>query len=298
MSVAFFRGQSLKSTDLKIVIRDSSGVPVDPYYIRYSLFDYTTGIDVLIGVPNRIPATTGVGQYYVDTLIPLDANIGDWIVRWNFNESPTSPLVEVAQDFNVVSQDINISIAQTNQQNTLLRRLRIFLRDNNPDRNYRFRPPATEKYMQTNTQVFGYIWEDEELYEYLLAAVDELNSSPPVTGVTLDNMPDRWRTNVLMRAAAFACGAVSLNWIADEFGYSLSGVNLDLEKSSKYEAMKSNFLQEWQQSRELIKASIKIIKGLQQPRYGMGISSALGPYSRPGTQSRRNFASGGRGGWA
>lgn len=80
--------------------------------------------------------------------------------------------------------------------------------------------------------------------------------------------------------------------------YSISGVSLDIDKSSKYEAMKSNFLQEWQSSRELIKASIKIIKGLSQPRYGIGISSALGPYSRPGTQSRRNFVSGGRGGWS
>jgi hypothetical protein len=80
-----------------------------------------------------------------------------------------------------------------------------------------FRPPAKEKFMQTRTQVFGYIWEDEELYEYLLSAVDELNSSPPVTGVTMDTLPDRWRTNVLMRAAAFACGAASMNWIADEF---------------------------------------------------------------------------------
>jgi hypothetical protein len=298
MAVAFYQGQQLQPTDLNIITRDVTGVPVDPYYIVYSLFDYTTGIEVLIGSPNQIPASTGVGQYYVSTVIPLDANIGDWVVRWNFNETPTSPLVEVVQNFNVVTQDVKTTIAQTTAQDTLLRRLRIILRDNNPDRNYRFRPPSTEKFMQTRTQVFGYIWEDEELYEYLLAAVDELNSSPPVTGVTMDTIPDRWRTNILMRAAAFACGAVTLNWIADEFDYSISGVSLTIDKSSKYEAMKSNFLQEWQSSRELIKASIKIVKGLSQPRYGIGISSALGPYSRPGTQSRRNFVSGGRGGWS
>jgi very-short-patch-repair endonuclease len=80
--------------------------------------------------------------------------------------------------------------------------------------------------------------------------------------------------------------------------YSISGVSLDIEKSSKYEAMKDNFLAEWEKSRELIKRSIKIIKGLNQPRYGIGISSSLGPFSRPGTQSRRNFASGSRGGWS
>jgi hypothetical protein len=177
-------------------------------------------------------------------------------------------------------------------------RLRIMLRDNNPDRNYRFRPPSTEKFMQTRTQVFGYIWEDEELYECLLMAVDELNSSPPVTSVTLDNIPDRWRTNILLRAAAFACDSVTANWIVDEYGYTISGVSLDLEKSSKYQALAESFLTQWDKSRELIKASIKIIKGLSQPRYGIGISSALGPYSRPGTQSRRNFISGFRGGWS
>lgn len=217
MSVAFYQGQSLTASDLKIIIRDVSGVPVDPYYIRYSLFDYTTGIEVLIGDANRIPATTGVGQYYAGAVIPLDANIGDWVIRWNFNETAVSPLVEVVQDFNVVGADVKTEIAQTSSQDLLLRRLRIILRDNDPDRNYRFRPPSTEKFMQTNTQVFGYIWEDEELYEYLLMAVDELNSSPPATDVTLDNIPTRWRTNLLMRAAAFACGAVTLNWIADEF---------------------------------------------------------------------------------
>jgi DNA mismatch endonuclease (patch repair protein) len=79
--------------------------------------------------------------------------------------------------------------------------------------------------------------------------------------------------------------------------YSISGVSLDVEKSSKYESMKNNFYQEADKSQELAKRSIKIIKGLRQPRYGVGISSALGPYSRPGVQSRRNFISGFRGGW-
>lgn len=160
-----------------------------------------------------------------------------------------------------------------------------------------FRPPSHEKFLQAQTQVFGYIWEDEELYEYLLMAVDIFNATPPVTGITLTTMPDRWRTVVMLRAAAFACAAVALNWIADEFTYSISGVSLDIEKSSKYESMKSNFIEEYEKAEEKAKRSIKIIKGLRQPRYGIGISSALGPYSRPGVQSRRNFISGFRRGW-
>lgn len=292
MSVAFKPGQTLSSGDLKVTIRNSVGTPTDPSYIRYSLFDSTTGIDVLMGAPDRIPATSGTGEYYVDATIPLDANVGDWLVRWNFKQSPTSPMVQVVQPFNIVKESTVVSVTGDANIDDLIRRLRIILRDNNPDRNYRFRPPATEKFLQAQTHVFGYIWEDEELYEYLVFAVDIFNSFPPVTGVTLTDMPNRWRSVILLEAAARACAAVTLNWIADEYGYSISGVSLDLEKSSKYQAMKENFLNEFKEASEMAKKTVLIIKGLQQPRYGIGISSALGPYSSPGVQSRRNWVSG------
>jgi len=298
MSVAFFPGYTLTQDDLKIVIRDSMGAPTDPYYIRYSLFDVTTSMEVLIGANDRIPATTGVGQYYSNATLPLDSNIGNWLIRWNFRETVSSPLIEAVQEFNVVGQGTVISITGNAAQDLLIKRLRILLRDNNPDRNYRFRPPSREEFLQAQAQVFGYIWEEEELYEYVLMAIDFFNSAPPVTGIDINNLPDRWRTTVLMRAAGMACGALAMNWIADEMGYSISGVSLDLEKSSKYESMKNNFYGEADKSQELAKRSIKIIKGLKQPRYGIGISSALGPYSSPGVQSRKNFVSGSRGGWS
>jgi len=292
MSVAFKPGQTLTSTDLKITVRNAGGTPVNPSYIRYSLFDDTTGLEVLIGAPDRIPATSGTGEFYVDATIPLDANVGDWLVRWNFKESPTSPTVQAAQPFNVVKDSTVVSVSGDPNIVLLIRRLRIMLRDNNPDRNYRFRPPSTEKFLQSQTHVFGYIWEDEELYEYLLFGVDTFNGFPPVTGITLENMPDRWRSAVLLEAAGRACAAVTLNWIADEYGYSISGVSLDLEKSSKYQSMKENFLNEFREVAEKNKQSIKIVRGLQQPRYSIGISSALGPFSAPGVQSRRNWVSG------
>jgi hypothetical protein len=292
MSVAFRQGQILTENDLKIIVRNTSGEPIDPYYIRYSIFDCTTGIEVLIGAPDRIPATTGVGRYYVDTTIPLDANIGDWLVRWTFRETPLSPLVQVVQEFNVVAKEIITDITSIPPEQIMMKRLRIMLRDNNPDRNYRFRPPSSEKFLQMQAQVFGYIWEDYELYEYLTMSVDFFNTAPPITGVTLTNLPDRWRAPILIKAASIACGAIALNWIADEFDYSISGVSLSIEKSSKYQSMKESFEAEYDKVLELTKSSIKIIKGLRQPRYGIGISSALGPYSRPGVQSRRNFVSG------
>jgi hypothetical protein len=298
MSVAYQPGQTLIQDDLKIVIRDNVGNLVDPYYIRYSIFDYTTGVEVLIGAPDQVPATVGTGQYYVSTTIPLDSNIGDWLVRWNFRETSGSPTVQVVQEFNVVAKDVKTDITSVSSEQLLISRLRIILRDNNPDRNYRFRPPASEKFLQTQAKVFGYVWEDYELYEYLLMAVDFFNTAPPVTGISLTQTPDRWRAVVLLKAASLACGALALNWIVDEYSYSISALSLDIEKSSKYQSMKDSFETEYDKILEQAKRSIKIAIGLKQPRYGIGISSALGPYSRPGVQSRRNFVSGFRGGWS
>lgn len=77
--------------------------------------------------------------------------------------------------------------------------------------------------------------------------------------------------------------------------YSISGVSLDIEKSSKYQAMKDEYINEYDKLVEANKRSIKIIKGLRQLRYGIGITSALGPLNRPGVQSRRNMISPGYG---
>jgi len=136
MAVAFHKGYTLTSGDLKISIRDMTGTLIDPYYIRYALYDVTTGVEILIGPSERVPATTGTGQYYSNATVPLDANIGDWVIRWNFRESVTSPLVEAVQEFNVVGDNVVVSVTGSPEVDNLIRRLRILLRDNNPDRNY------------------------------------------------------------------------------------------------------------------------------------------------------------------
>lgn len=73
--------------------------------------------------------------------------------------------------------------------------------------------------------------------------------------------------------------------------YSISGVSLDIEKSSKYQSMKDEYISEYDKLVEAAKRSIKIVKGLRQQKYGVGITSALGPLDRPGTMSRRNWVS-------
>jgi hypothetical protein len=91
---------------------------------------------------------------------------------------------------------------------------------------------------------------------------------------------------------------MAVNWVLNEFSYSISGVSLDIEKSSKYQAVAEIYIGEWDKLVEAAKDSIKIVKGLRQFRYGIGLTSALGPLTRPGIQSRRNLITGGGPSWS
>lgn len=294
MAVAFIRGATTGPDDLNIIVRDMGGNLIDPFRLEYAVYDNTTGVEVLIGSPVNTPIKMSTGKYYAEVVIPADANIGDWLIRWTIQETAADPVYQSVQEFNVVGQSTVVSITGDVNFDALVHSLRVLLRDNNPDRNYRFRPPASEKFIQGQTQVFGFIWLDEELIEYIYMAVDDFNTRPPITDLVVSdlwNSERRWRTAILLRAASFAMFAIALNWIADEFSYSISGVSLDIEKSSKYQTMKDQFINEYDKVVEAAKRSIKIIKGLRQFRYGIGITSALGPLNRNGVQSRRNWIS-------
>jgi len=296
MSVAFRRGTTTGPADLSITIRDTLGNLMDPYRLEYAVYDVTTGLEVLIGGLVNIPIRISIGQYYAQVGLAADSNIGDWLIRWTVQEAAADPVYQSVQEFNVVGDSMLVSFSGDPNVDKLVYSLRILLRDNNPDRNYHFRPPESEKFIQGQTQVFGFIWEDEELLEYIYFAIDDFNSRPPTTGINIGNLfgsERRWRSAILIRAAAFACFAIAMNWIADEYTYSISGVSLDLEKSSKYMSIKDEYINEYDKLVEAAKRSIKIIKGLRQFRYGVGVQSALGPLSRPGIQSRRNMVEAG-----
>jgi hypothetical protein len=166
---------------------------------------------------------------------------------------------------------------------------------NSPDRNYHFRPPEFEADIGRFNRVFGQIWQDDELLEYCERALDWYNQFPPFTGnsitsldLLVSQMPT-WRTAILWGAIAHACFAVALNWVADEFDYSIGGVSLTIEKSSKYESLKQNAESMFDKATEAKARTVKFIRGLQQPRFGIGVRSAFGPFTGRGVLSPRNF---------
>jgi hypothetical protein len=164
---------------------------------------------------------------------------------------------------------------------------------NSPDRNYHFRPPAHEETIQQFNRVFGFLWEDEELVEYLDRGLDMVIAAPPRTPFNdIDQLvlyKPEWKTLLLTGAMWFALNALRLNWIVDEFDYSIGGVSLSIDKASKYESAASSASDQFDKMLEKAKLTVKVIKGLQQPKYGIGIRSAFGPYTGAGVLTPAKF---------
>jgi hypothetical protein len=82
---------------------------------------------------------------------------------------------------------------------------------------------------------------------------------------------------------------VLTNGILAHNSYSIGGISLDIEKSSKYESMKQNAEEQWDKLVEMKARTSKYLRGLQQPRFGRGVRSAFGPHVGRGVLSPRNF---------
>lgn len=295
MATQFYPGQVLQRGDLDIFLVDANQNPINAYEITYALYyvDPNTGQEVLIGDPQRVPVNPTLGQYYAALMVPPSATLGEYRVRWTIRQTAGSSPQTVVQSFEVIDQ-ASAAVLYTDIQRHCIRKLRILLRDQWPDKYYHFRPPEHEGVINKFNRVFGYIWEDYELLEYLERAVDWWNMFPPNTGnlcsfeAMMQYRPE-WCTAILWGAIIHAMFALAVNWVSEEFDYSIGGISLSIERSSKYESLKSNAEGQFDKATEAKARTVKIFRGLQQPRFGIGIRSAFGPYVGRGVLSPRNF---------
>lgn len=79
------------------------------------------------------------------------------------------------------------------------------------------------------------------------------------------------------------------NGILAHNSYSIGGVSLDIERSSKYESLKQNAEGNFKEAAETKMQTVKYIRGLRQPKYGVGIRSSFGGNVGRGVLSPRNF---------
>lgn len=297
MAVTFKPGQTLTRGDLDLYLTDTDETATNAAEITYALYYVDmdpTEVEVLIGLAQRVPVNPAVGEYYAALMVPPTAVAGTYRIRWTFKQFVNSTQQQVVQEFDVVVPSDLTMTTYTISQTAMMRSLRMQLRDQNPDKFYHFRPPEHEGRLGKYDRVFGQIWEDAELLEYLERALDWFNMFPPMTpGITsldllLQQVP-HMRTAVMWQAVVHACFALNANWVADEFDYSIGGVSLSLERSSKYEALKSSADQQFDKAIEAKQRTFKYIRGLQQPRFGIGVRSAFGPAVGRGVLSPRSF---------
>lgn len=134
--------------------------------------------------------------------------------------SPVKSFVKIKSIETVPKPEFVYDITVKDNANLVLTNSKITVH-NCPDRNYRFRPPTHEGTINQFTRVFGYIWEDYEMVEYLERGVDYVNLVPPLTGFnTLDAMVRArppWREMIIYAAMSHALMALSINWVAEEF---------------------------------------------------------------------------------
>lgn len=272
-------------------------MPTNAYEISYAIYYVDSGppeVEVIIGPQDRTPINPTVGEYFASLMIPPSVATGTHRIRWTFRQYHNSPQQTVTQEFQVVANAESTLVCYSPEKMEMINGLRMHLRDQNPDKFYHFRPPEHGGRIGAYDRVFGQIWEDAELAHYLQSSLDFFNMFPPSTfGLgTLEmlyrQMP-AWRSAIYYGAMAYAFNAVAANWVADEFDYSIGGVSLSIEKSSKYESLKQNAESMFDKATEAKRATVKFMRGLQQPRFGIGIRSAFGPHVAQGVLSPRNF---------
>lgn len=299
MSYEFTPGTELQRGDITLYLQDSCNVPMNAFQVTYGLFYVDPGPpqqEIPIGGPTKLartPANPAIGEYFAALHIPADARLGEYRVRWSVLDAQGGNPTEVVMSFCVVSLAIN-PVLYSNIEKQCIWDLRRHLRDQNPDKFYHFRPPEHEGRIGKFNRVFGQIWEDDELLLYLRNALNEWNAYAPRTPYfcDLDTLVAREPTSkpwIIYGAMYWALFALMINWISEEFDYSIGGISLSLERSSKYQAAKDQAQEGMQRGRETKLETFKFIRGLQQPRFGIGIRSAFGPAVGRGVLSPRSF---------
>lgn len=243
----------------------------------------------LVGQPNCIPKRVSQGAYIVPITIPTTWK-GIFRLVWYLQQYPTSPVDQVTEDFVVQSVDPldpafeapsilvgkSLSIASANSSPEVYAKavkiVRHLLRDDNPDRNYHFRPPTPGRVVAGYTTRVGYIWTDEDILINLMISISKLNTWNPLnyTAWTLDSIPMDWGNAAAIGAAAFCLLGESARWTADEFGYSLNGVSLDISKSGQYMSLGTTYDQQFNTWAPLLTANRPFSAGLRQQRWLLG----------------------------
>ena len=252
-------GRVLSPGDLYLLTRDASGNPFTPYTIVYTIFQVLNGVKSLVSSPGATPASdsSNPGYYSVAMTVPTTWS-GTYQLVWTLQQVEAGPTSTVTEDFFVqeVKPGYNLEapsvlmaapMVTKPQYADIIMQVRELLSDTNPDRNYHFRPPTAAKTIANYSTRVGFIWEDSTILRMLRIALQMVNSANPKNfySFSLDTLQpgaaDAFAECACLGAAYLCLTAEGARWTADEFGYSLNGVSLDLQKGANYANLGSQY---------------------------------------------------------
>jgi hypothetical protein len=308
--ITLTQGMPLGSGNLSILVRDSTGSLVDPAQISYSIFQISSQVPVkirgaydydltqpqampqatlasegamLVGQPRMVPVRVSQGAYWASFTIPTTW-LGVYRIIWYLVQYQGQPEDQVTEDFVVQTIDptsnsfeapssiIAPKPVTTSKYAPAIMYVRELISDENPDRNYHFRPPTPGKVVAGYTTRVGYIWLDSTILRMLDIAISKLNTwnIKNLWNWTLDTVPVDWGRCAAVGAASSCLLKEGARWSADEFSYSLNGVSLDINKASLYQSLGATYQQEFSEWAPLITANRPFSAGLRQQRWLLG----------------------------
>jgi len=226
--------------------------PIDVHSVdKVEIFDALPdeGGQIIQTIPSSdiIKSDTGTYKYIMD---PVEYGKGGKFYYDKITYHSDSTSVEEAIGY-VWVKDQSASLTVPNN---VLRDIRIYLHDDNPDKDYRFSPPEFPDLYRQTSRRNQYVWDDHQLDLAFRLAVHRIHAVPPNAPLGLNLLLTReyW---VVLRAAYIEAMLIKIPlWINEEFDYTLGGLSLTINKSEKYkslmDSLNSNldeFLFKWKQ---------------------------------------------------
>jgi|SRR5271157_1160832 len=252
---------------------------------------------VLVSPPQNAPMRASVGTYYAQFSIPTTWK-GVYKIVWQLQQyagscpqnyvhmdfvvqtiDPADPAFEapsmvVGSAPNIASNAAILGLGNITpaQAAKAVRFVRELIADTNPDRNYHFHPPTPNHVVANYTTRVGFIWLDSTILTNLAISISKLNLYNPMNfyNWTLATIPADWGNIAALGAASLCLSGESARWAADEFGYSLNGVSLDINKSALYQSLAQTYDQQFSTMAPLVTANRPFSAGLRQQRWLLG----------------------------
>jgi len=103
----------------------------------------------------------------------------------------------------------------------------------------------------------GERWSDHLLLVYINQSIAMMNSSPPYTEYTLEQIPTHFDGFVLLGATIVSLCSEAILQVGEAFSYSDNGISLNIDLSGKYQALADSLRNAYNQQLKDIKTAMR-----------------------------------------